>query len=123
MNEETEYEKQKRTFDDLVSTMKIVEDTVLSRENLKKVIMVAFLSAMSVAFSMFIAIYWELKSPLVLIFPTMLFNFALYFMYDYFVQKYDIPVHVTITSRFLKNNPQFHTKMKSEDHGFNPDAQ
>ena len=117
-----DYEKQKRTFDDLVNTMKIVEDTVLAREGLKKIFMVAFLSAMSVAFSMFIGLYWELKSPLLLIPPTMFFNFSLYFMYDFLVQKHDIPVHADITNKFLKNNPNFKTEMKSREDGTNDNA-
>ena len=116
------YEKQKETFDNLVSTMKIVEETAMARESLKKVVMIAFVSAMSVAFSMFIGIYWNIKSPLVLIFPTILFNFSLYFMYDYFVQKYDIPVYMDITSKFLKNNPQFASEMKSREDGSDDNA-
>lgn len=117
-----DYESQKKTFDNLVSTMKIVEDTVLAREGLKKIFMIAFLSAMSVAFSMFIGLYWELKSPLVLIPPTMMFNFALYFMYDRFVQRYDIPVYMNITSKFLKNNPGFKADMEMQENGSNDNA-
>ena len=52
----------------------------------------------------------------------MFFNFSLYFMYDFLVQKHDIPAHADITSKFLKNNPNFKTEMKSREDGTNDNA-
>ena len=112
MNTQSTFEKQKKTFETMLETTRLVEEAVLAREGIKKILMVIILSAMSVAFSKFIGIFWYIDAPLMLIFPTILFNFSLYSIYDKFVQKEAIPVHISIASAFLKKHPDFYERME-----------
>lgn len=112
MTEQEHFEKQKKTFETMFETTKLVEEAVLAREGIKKIAMVGLLSAMAVAFSKFFGVYWDIESPALLIIPTVLFNYSLYALYDKFVQKETIPVHVDIASAFLKKNPQFCTRLE-----------
>ena len=110
MTQKRYIEKQKKTFETMFETTKLVEEAVLAKEGIRKIFMVIVLSAMSVAFSRFVGVFWEIDSPLILMLPTILFNFSLYSIYDRFVQKEETPVHVNIASAFLKKYPEFYER-------------
>lgn len=123
MNRDEHFEKQKRTFEAMYETTRLVEEAVVAREGLKKIFMVGLLSAMSVAFSKFIGALWEIDSPALLILPTVMLNYSLYAIYDVFVQKETVPVHVSIASAFMKKNPDFYTRMEEAKNGSDQNEQ
>jgi len=116
---EENFEKQKKTFETMLETTRLVEEAVVAREGLKKIVMVGALSAMSVAFSSFFGVFWEIDAPGILILPTVLFNYSIYALYDKLVQKETVPVHMSIASAFLKKNPQFYAKLEESKNDSN----
>lgn len=111
------FEKQKKTFETMLETTKLVEEAVVAREGIKKIVMVGAISAMSVAFSSFFGAFWEIGAPGVLILPTVLFNYSIYALYDKLVQRETVPVHMSIASAFLKKNPNFYTRLEESKDG------
>lgn len=99
--------KQLRTFNDLIATCRILENSIIVSEALKRTIMIFVFTALAVVATKFFGASLDIENPIGLTIIVCLFNLTIHSIYENSALKSYSPHYLKIVQTFMDKNPGF----------------